>query len=65
MLYDPCEFAPYDASQEAIFPPELMVSTVLANHSYVFSLQTLFDSATANSNCNCVILSYWNPICNK
>lgn len=35
-LFEPNDFTPYDASQEPIFPPELVVSDVLDSHSIVF-----------------------------
>lgn len=39
-LFNVSKFAPYDASQEAIFPPELAVSDVLDSHSIVFHGKT-------------------------
>lgn len=32
VLFDPNDFAPYDPSQEIIFPPELKVSLSLEEH---------------------------------
>lgn len=39
-LFNVSQFTPYDPSQEAIFPPELVVSDVLDSHSIVFHGKT-------------------------
>lgn len=36
ILFNTNEFAPYDPSQEPIFPPELLVSSIVIHHKKIF-----------------------------